>query len=60
MAEREMRKICAAIRERWDVERVAMAHRVGVCPVGEVGTFRTGFSGSAQRRSVCLRKGART
>lgn len=31
----EMRKIAAAIEERWPVERVAIVHRVGVVPIGE-------------------------
>ena len=36
MAEREMAKICAEARRRWpDLTRVAMAHRLGVCPVQE-------------------------
>ena len=36
MAEREMLKICGNIRTRWEVERIAVVHRTGVCPVGEV------------------------
>ena len=35
MATKEMQAICAQIRERWDVRRVAMDHRLGVCPIGE-------------------------
>ena len=35
MAEREMRAICAAVRERWPVRHIAMVHRIGVVPVGE-------------------------
>lgn len=35
MAEREMSKIINQMRERWALERVSIAHRTGVCPVGE-------------------------
>ena len=36
MAEQELFKICANIRARFlEVQRVAIVHRVGVCPVGE-------------------------
>jgi molybdopterin synthase catalytic subunit len=35
MAEREMLKIINQMRKRWVLERVAIAHRTGVCPVGE-------------------------
>jgi molybdopterin synthase catalytic subunit len=35
MAEREMLKICKQIRSQWDVERIAIIHRTGVCSVGE-------------------------
>ncbi|CAM9448155.1 unnamed protein product [Discosporangium mesarthrocarpum] len=33
MAERELRKICT--REKWDIVRVAVAHKLGVTGVGE-------------------------
>jgi molybdopterin synthase catalytic subunit len=36
MAEREMGKIAAEVRERWPGARVAIAHRVGHLEVGEV------------------------
>mmetsp|Transcript_27524 Transcript_27524/g.61491 ORF Transcript_27524/g.61491 Transcript_27524/m.61491 type:complete len:184 (+) Transcript_27524:136-687(+) len=35
MAEREMLKICHQIRGKWAVERIAIVHRTGLCPVGE-------------------------
>jgi molybdopterin synthase catalytic subunit len=35
MAEKEMRKICQVIRQKWKVERIALLHRLGVVPVGE-------------------------
>ena len=35
MAEAEMSKIEGEIRHRWPDARVAMAHRVGVVPIGE-------------------------
>lgn len=36
MAEREMRALVGQARRRWRVCRVAMAHRTGVVPVGQV------------------------
>jgi molybdopterin synthase catalytic subunit len=36
MAEREMRALVAQARRRWRLCRVAMAHRTGVVPVGQV------------------------
>lgn len=35
MAERKMRQIAEEIRERWDIERVAMLHRSGELAIGE-------------------------
>jgi molybdopterin synthase catalytic subunit len=35
MAEREMSKIVKQMRDQWELERVSIAHRTGVCPVGE-------------------------
>jgi molybdopterin synthase catalytic subunit len=35
MAQKEMRKLATAARKRWSLRRVAMAHRIGVVPVGE-------------------------
>jgi molybdopterin synthase catalytic subunit len=35
MAVAEMRKIGDEARRRWPVERVAIAHRIGVVPIGE-------------------------
>jgi molybdopterin synthase catalytic subunit len=34
MAVAEMKKIGAAMRERWPIERVAIVHRIGVVPIG--------------------------
>ena len=35
MAQKEMRKLATAARKRWPLRGVAMAHRIGVVPVGE-------------------------
>uniref|UniRef100_A0A7S2D574 Molybdopterin synthase catalytic subunit n=2 Tax=Octactis speculum TaxID=3111310 RepID=A0A7S2D574_9STRA len=35
MAEKEMESICKQIRERWEVEHIAMEHRLGICPIQE-------------------------
>ena len=35
MAEKELQKLCERVRERWDVERIAIFHRTGVVPLGE-------------------------
>jgi molybdopterin synthase catalytic subunit len=35
MAEQQMRKIVVAAQQRWDVERVALAHRFGRLEIGE-------------------------
>ena len=35
MAERELQKLCERVRERWDVEKIAIFHRTGVVPLGE-------------------------
>jgi len=35
MALEQMRRIAETIRERWQVARVAMVHRIGVVPIGE-------------------------
>jgi hypothetical protein len=32
---KELQAVCARMRERWDVRKVAIAHRTGVVPVGE-------------------------
>ena len=51
MAEREMRAICAAVRERWPVRHIAMAHRIGVVPVGEV-SVEIAVSSTHRREAV--------
>eukprot|EP00964_Phaeocystis_antarctica_P088187 scaffold56119_cov66-Phaeocystis_antarctica.AAC.3 len=35
MAEREMLAICQRMRDRWPLRHVAIAHRIGVVPIGE-------------------------
>jgi len=35
MAEKEMQKICTQIREKWQVLKIAIVHRIGVVPVGD-------------------------
>ncbi len=34
-AVKELLALCARMRERWDVRKVAIAHRTGLVPVGE-------------------------
>lgn len=35
MAEKELKKICLDIRDKWKVENISIHHRLGVVPVGE-------------------------
>ncbi|XP_078367561.1 molybdopterin synthase catalytic subunit-like [Oculina patagonica] len=35
MARSEMRKICKQVREKWEVIKIAIFHRIGVVPIGE-------------------------
>ena len=35
MAEREMRSLAAEARRRWPLRKIAIAHRIGVVPVGQ-------------------------
>ncbi|GFS16702.1 molybdopterin synthase catalytic subunit [Elysia marginata] len=35
MAKKKMLEVCASIRSQWDVENIAMIHRIGVVPVKE-------------------------
>ncbi|SRR6266849_828870 len=35
MAEAEMRRLAARAKRRWPIRRIAMAHRIGLVPVGE-------------------------
>ena len=35
MAEREMLAICQRMRDRWPLRHVAIAHRIGLVPIGE-------------------------
>ncbi|XP_043849312.1 molybdopterin synthase catalytic subunit isoform X2 [Dromiciops gliroides] len=35
MAEAEVRKICAAVRQQWPVKHIAVCHRLGLVPVTE-------------------------
>ncbi len=39
MAYRELRRICQAARERWELKRMAVAHRTGVVPIGQESVF---------------------
>ncbi|GLJ48208.1 hypothetical protein SUGI_1018030 [Cryptomeria japonica] len=39
MAHRQLRAICTEARNRWELMRVAVAHRLGVVPVGEESVF---------------------
>ena len=35
MAEKELEKIAAEARERWEIARIAVVHRTGVVPIGQ-------------------------
>ncbi|XP_013088905.1 molybdopterin synthase catalytic subunit 1-like [Biomphalaria glabrata] len=35
MAKKKMLEVCQAIREKWDVQNIAIIHRIGVVPVKE-------------------------
>lgn len=35
MAEKEMKKICIEIREKWNVIKISMIHRIGVVDIGK-------------------------
>jgi len=48
MAAREMRALAAEARRRWPLRKVAMAHRVGIVPVGEASV---GIAVSAAHRA---------
>lgn len=37
MALKEIQKICVKIRDKWDVNNIAIIHRLGEVPVGEIG-----------------------
>lgn len=37
MALKEMKKICNDIRSKWEVLKIAIVHRIGVVPIGNVG-----------------------
>jgi molybdopterin synthase catalytic subunit len=39
MAYRELRRICQAAREQWDLKRIAVAHRTGVVTIGQESVF---------------------
>jgi len=39
MALKQLRAICSASRDRWKLTRLAVAHRLGVVPVGEESVF---------------------
>ncbi|XP_072038879.1 molybdopterin synthase catalytic subunit-like [Amphiura filiformis] len=35
MAEKEIKKICQVMRQRWEVEHIAVLHRIGHVPISE-------------------------
>ncbi|XP_048583295.1 molybdopterin synthase catalytic subunit isoform X2 [Nematostella vectensis] len=35
MASSEMRKICKLAREKWNIMKIAIYHRIGIVPIGE-------------------------
>ncbi|KAL4205272.1 hypothetical protein AMTRI_Chr01g113750 [Amborella trichopoda] len=39
MAIRELRSICSSARSKWKIKSIALAHRLGVVPVGEDSVF---------------------
>ena len=51
MAEREMLRIGEQARARWELKRVRIVHRVGVCPVGEASVV---IAASAAHRREAL------
>jgi hypothetical protein len=57
MAIKEMRKICIEIREKWGVSKIAMLHRTGLCPIGEVGRSSQHPQLSPQIAWLCLQRG---
>ena len=44
MAEKELRKICEQMHEKWDLIKVAVGHRVGTCPVRDASVVITASS----------------
>jgi molybdopterin synthase catalytic subunit len=36
MGIKELSKICDDIRKKWEVEKIAIVHKVGRCLIGEV------------------------
>jgi len=51
MAEKEMKKICTLIRNRWEVIGIAMVHRTGVVPIGE-SSVQIAVSSAHRRESL--------
>jgi molybdopterin synthase catalytic subunit len=51
MAKKELRKLCSAVRKKWQVEKVAVIHRVGVVDVEEASVI---IAISSQHRKNCL------
>ena len=51
MAEREMLRICEQARTRWELRRMRIVHRVGVCPIGEASVV---IAASAAHRREAL------
>jgi len=51
MAIKELQKICALIRTKWDVIYIAIFHRIGVVPIGE-SSVQIAISSAHRRESL--------
>lgn len=51
MARSEIRKICKHVREKWDVIKIAIFHRIGVVPIGEASVI-IGVSSAHRKTSL--------
>lgn len=51
MAEVELERICAEVRERWPQARIALRHRLGTVPVGEASI---GIAAAAPHRAAAF------
>ena len=61
MAKTEMKKLCQAIRTKWEVEHIAVLHRIGyvistICKVEHIAVLhRIGYVISSRpRRNICF------
>ena len=45
MAEKEIERIAAAAKSRWEIARIAVVHRTGVVPIGMTVSLASGGAG---------------